>query len=142
MCSVFLTRLKGSIFSNKKCQKGLTVIHNYHCFDFIVPPNITHISANQTVNDGDNMTLHCSAEGFPAPNITWTRVSDNRVVMMPLTISTKDEGVYRCTATNNIGQPASADVFVTVQCEFQKSQFNLSNFLSKLIMTLLVSLAF
>lgn len=64
------------------------------------------------------MILTCTAEGSPAPNITWTRVSDNTVVMMPLSISTQDEGFYRCTATNNIGQPASADVFVTVQCKY------------------------
>ena len=70
------------------------------------------------------MTLNCSAGGFPTPNITWTRVSDNRVVMMPLTISTQDGVVYRCTATNNIGQPASADVFVTVQCKYLKSTIN------------------
>ena len=64
------------------------------------------------------MMLNCTAGGFPAPNITWTRVSDNRVVIMPLSISAQDAGIYRCTATNNIGQPASADVSVTVQCEF------------------------
>ena len=36
---------------------------------------------------------------------------------MPLKISKQSKGGYRCTADNNIGNPASADVFITVQCE-------------------------
>ncbi|XP_044168126.1 fibroblast growth factor receptor 3-like [Acropora millepora] len=79
-------------------------------------PNLTFISVNQTVNDGDVVWLNCSADGFPAPNIAWTRLFTNRNVHMPLTITGKqDEGFYVCTAENGIGNPATADVFVTVQ---------------------------
>ena len=39
-------------------------------------PEITHISAPQTPNRGEMLTLNCTADGNPAPNITWTRLSN------------------------------------------------------------------
>ena len=79
---------------------------------------ITHISGNQTVNETDVVTLSCSAEGMPTPSITWTRVSDNSSVSFPLTITGKqDEGGYRCTADNGIGNPASQVVYIIVESE-------------------------
>ena len=39
---------------------------------------------------------------------------------MPLTITGKqDEGGYRCTGDNKVGNPAASDVFITVQCKSQ-----------------------
>ncbi|XP_068733590.1 tyrosine-protein kinase receptor Tie-1-like isoform X3 [Montipora capricornis] len=79
------------------------------------PPNIVGISANQTVNEANGLTLNCTTSGNPSPNTTWTRLWDNRVVSMPLTnIRRQDEGGYRCTANNGIGNPVSKDVFITV----------------------------
>ena len=41
---------------------------------------------------------------------------------MPFLITGKqDEGIYTCTAYNGIGNPSTADVFVTVQCKSQLS---------------------
>ncbi|XP_068686466.1 uncharacterized protein [Montipora foliosa] len=80
------------------------------------PPNITFISLNQTVAEGHVVLLNCTADGYPGPNITWTRLSTNRIVSMPLTITGKqDEGAYRCTADNRIKNSATSDVFLTVQ---------------------------
>jgi len=85
------------------------------------PPHITYISGNQAVNEGDQVTLNCTADGKPTPNITWTRFSDNSSVTFPLTITGKqDEGKYRCTADNGIGSLSSSVVLVNVQ---SKSQF-------------------
>ena len=80
------------------------------------PAAITHISGNQTVNEAGVVALNCSAKGMPTPNITWTRVSDNSPVSFPLTITGKqDEGGYKCTADNGIGNPASQVVYVVVE---------------------------
>ena len=69
------------------------------------------------MNEGDKVTLNCTADGNPTASITWTRVSDNSIVTFPLTISKQDKGAYRCTANNGIGNPLGRDVFITVQCE-------------------------
>lgn len=91
---------------------------------FTDQPNLTFISVNQTVNDSDVVQLNCTADGFPTPNITLTRLSPYRDVGMSFKVKGKqDEGYYRCTADNGIGNPASADVFVTVQCKSQLSLY-------------------
>ena len=67
---------------------------------------------------GDVLALKCTAYGDPTPKITWTRVSDNSVVTFPLTISGKqDEGVYKCTADNGVGDAANRNVNVFIQSE-------------------------
>ena len=83
------------------------------------PPEITDISKNQTKNEGDLLTLSCTAYGDPTPNIKWTRVSNDSVVTFPFNISGKqDEGVYKCTADNGVGNAANRSVYVYVQSEF------------------------
>ena len=89
------------------------------------PAVITHISGNQTENETDVVTLICSAEGMPTPSISWTRFPDNNSVSFPLTITGKqDEGGYRCTADNGIGNPASQNVYICVESELTKYQLN------------------
>ena len=85
-------------------------------FDFSVPSIINHTSDNQTVNQNDEVHLNCTADGFPAPTIFWTRLSDNSNVSIPFNISgRRDQGGYRCTAYNGVGDPDSANVFIIVQ---------------------------
>ena len=87
-------------------------------FVFAVQPTISEIPGNQTVTEGGNVTLKCLADGKPTPNIVWTRLSDNSVVIMPLTdIRRQDAGKYRCTADNGIESPATGDVWIAVQCK-------------------------
>ena len=65
------------------------------------------------------MNLNCSAKGKPKPIITWTRLSDNRVVTMPLiNINRHDAGDYRCTAENGVGTPSTRSVTIDVQCKY------------------------
>ncbi|XP_020614819.1 neurotrimin-like [Orbicella faveolata] len=78
-------------------------------------PEITSISDNKTLVKGDSVSLNCTADGYPTPNITWTKVSDNSPVSFPLTITGKEnEGLYRCTADNGIGSTVTEDVTITV----------------------------
>lgn len=86
------------------------------CLALLDPPEITRISGNQTVDEGDVVILNCIAGGEPKPNITWKRLSDNSHVNFPLTITgKKDEGSYRCTAENGIGNISISDVNIAVQ---------------------------
>ena len=92
------------------------------------PPNIISISLNQTVAEGDVVLLNCTADGNPEPSITWTRLSSNSIVSMPMTIAGKqDEGGYRCTADNRIGSSTATDVFITVQCKFSLRTVSYNN---------------
>ena len=85
-------------------------------FSTIVPPENIHTHGNQTVNQHDSIKLNCTADGNPVPNITWTRLSDSSFVAIPLRVTAKqDEGVYRCTADNGVGNAATSEVFITVQ---------------------------
>ena len=101
-----------------RCFYKTSIQTTYHLFiDLLGPPNITHISVNQTANEGDKMMLNCTANGNPPPNITWTRLSDNSRVTFPLAVRRQDEGGYRCTADNGIATKVH-DVFITVRCEW------------------------
>ena len=89
------------------------------------PPRIASISFNQMVAQEDVVLLNCTAHGNPEPIITWTRLSDNSIVRMPLNITGKqDEGGYRCTAYNGIGNATTSDVFITVRCKSLLSMHN------------------
>ena len=98
-------------------MSSLVANHTYYPFtDLLGPPTITHISHNQTVNEGDMLMLNCTADGNPPPNITWTRLSSNSHVNFPMVVGRHDEGGYRCSADNGIAIKVH-DVFITVQCE-------------------------
>ena len=65
------------------------------------------------------MNLNCSAKGKPKPRITWTRLTDNSNVTMPLNnISRHDAGDYRCTAENGVGTPSTRGVTIDVRCKY------------------------
>ena len=91
-------------------------------------PSITFISPNQTVNDSTLVWLDCGADSVPKATITWTRLSTNKTVGRPFNITGKqDQGIYRCTANNGIGNAATANVIVIVQC---KSQYYVFTFIT------------
>ncbi|XP_068687089.1 uncharacterized protein [Montipora foliosa] len=99
-----------------KFENLLAVIKRDHVHLIVEgPPNITDISADQTVKEGNDLTVNCTASGNPAPNTTWIKLTDNSIVTMPLTnIRRTDEGGYRCSAYNGVGNLATKDVFITV----------------------------
>ena len=92
------------------------------CYIVLLDPAvITHISRNQTVNETDEVKPICLAKGLPRPlPASWTRVSDNSSVSFPLNITGKqDEGGYRCTAKNGIGNPASQIFYIIVESKLK-----------------------
>jgi len=88
------------------------------------------LAANQVVTEGDpaTVTLTCEADGFPPPNILWTKVfgngSDSNVLFSgtqyEFSNNRTNAGTYRCTAENGIGSAVSQTVNVTVNCEYYR----------------------
>ena len=84
-----------------------------------VPPSIIEITGNTSVIEGGNVNMNCSAKGKPKPRITWTRLSDNSNVTMPLiNINRHDAGDYRCTAENGVGTTSTRGVTIDVRCKY------------------------
>ena len=48
----------------------------YFDFKILVPPRITKHPNDTTINEGDNITLLCYAEGPPKPSFSWNIVSE------------------------------------------------------------------
>ncbi|XP_068685586.1 fibroblast growth factor receptor 3-like isoform X5 [Montipora foliosa] len=79
------------------------------------PPSNIRASSDRNITAPANLTLNCSANGKPEPTITWTRLSDNTEVTMPLSITGRqDAGDYRCTADNGVGSSLTKDVSIIV----------------------------
>ncbi|KAB5530702.1 hypothetical protein PHYPO_G00132430 [Pangasianodon hypophthalmus] len=72
-------------------------------------PEIGPDSSTEVVKEGGAVSLSCTAEGNPEPEVTWSFQSKTRVTgrrQTTLTISEAsldDDGVYTCTATNDLG---------------------------------------
>ncbi|XP_068686491.1 B-cell receptor CD22-like [Montipora foliosa] len=91
-----------------------TVVADLVMITILVSPTV--ISENQTVTEGEYLSLLCSAKGKPQPRTTLIELSNNSVVSGNFTsISREDAGGYRCTADNGIGSPVSKVVFIDVQ---------------------------
>ncbi|XP_044540213.1 vascular cell adhesion protein 1-like, partial [Gracilinanus agilis] len=88
-----------------------------------VPKNpAISISPSNTVQEGDPVTLTCSSEGLPPPQIFWSKKQDNED-LSPLSenatltlVATRreDSGTYVCEAKNQFGK-SRKEVEITVQ---------------------------
>ena len=91
-------------------------------FWLLVPPQMVILPQNKTVNKSYPVLLRCEASGgYPAPSITWAK--DGRQLhgaQRTVTIGQSrksDAARYVCTAHNGVGQPKTAEAYVTVQCK-------------------------
>ena len=99
-----------------------TTFH-YYFLSHVVAPNVTAISADQTVTSPAPVSVNCTVDSYPSSNITWlhneaevqvasSRVTistvqvDNRTQESTLTLlntTAEDTGTYICSAVNTEG---------------------------------------
>ena len=74
-----------------------------------------------TATEGDDVTLECHVTGNPWPTVRWYRqsvlVAEGEQVRVG-NVSRHDTDRYRCVADNGVGQPATCQTSLTVQCTF------------------------
>uniref|UniRef100_I3JXY4 Hemicentin 2 n=1 Tax=Oreochromis niloticus TaxID=8128 RepID=I3JXY4_ORENI len=68
-------------------------------------PLFSEAPADVTANVGENITLPCTARGFPQPTVTWRRQDGRQILMRTDSHSVwlDDEGLYICEAKNQFG---------------------------------------
>ncbi|XP_078091101.1 vascular cell adhesion protein 1-like [Mustelus asterias] len=80
------------------------------------PMGTTVLANNKTISEspvhlsnGDSIILICDSQGNPRPNLTWEYPKQSNVVMNSSGVlhisdaTTKNNGIYKCTATNKLG---------------------------------------
>ena len=100
------------------------------CSLYTVAPYDVNITGNNTYPHGSQLQLHCSSEGGPRLEYSWSRANtlsnDTTTNTNNLTISnvtTLDGGNYTCTVTNDAGSSSNT---VTVYGEL-KGEFMMAN---------------
>ncbi|XP_031330732.1 MAM domain-containing glycosylphosphatidylinositol anchor protein 2-like [Photinus pyralis] len=96
-----------------------------HTVEILIPPNLQIIPPeNQvTAKQGGSVLFECQATGNPAPIVQWSKkdgiLPSGLQVESGSTLSLNDlqkqhAGMYQCTASNGIGQPATSEVKLQV----------------------------
>ena len=115
----------------RKDDAGLYICHYQsdpvselvHVLDVQYPPKMVSASEDKQVTKGDSVTLECSATGNPTPTITWSKVgghmpsgqeSEEGFSLTLDEVNRHVEGTYQCTADNQVGEPVSAQMAITV----------------------------
>ena len=95
---------------------------------FIALANLTNVSSDTTLLEGQDLQLFCIASGRPDPNITSVRISPSGIVSDVLhrgttwdfkNINRTEAGTYCCIANNGVEDPVSHTISVTVLCEYK-----------------------
>ena len=111
-----------------------------HDVFYTVPPNLDPITIPEFVYENDNITINCSATGYPPPSLQWTRngmeLTDERFTVNDIpcssdclvdaretssliitNVSMSDIDMYTCTAMNILSK-VNASLQLTVRCKF------------------------
>lgn len=76
------------------------------------PPYVVVFPTNSTVLEGEKVVFQCNKSGIPTPTVAWSKIGgtlpDTAVIlesgMLKIeSVSSSDQGVYECTATNSEG---------------------------------------
>ena len=132
-CSVFIIPQ----YIKRSITKELVILSSKNTIGFFPysdKPAFTTYPLNQTVGEGDNVTLFCDATGNPKPTISWTidgltvniqgqprisLTSDNKQLTVRNVKRTDRNHQYRCRANNSVETITSVAASLNVQCEYQ-----------------------
>eukprot|EP00093_Oithona_nana_P010757 10757.XXX_265016_286838_1 [CDS] Oithona nana genome sequencing. len=100
-------------------------MHQTSRLEILVPPSVQPLPQDGkfVVRKGSTITLECEAKGNPTPKITWLRKNNllpsgekfeegNSVIIQD--VSRHHSGIYVCTADNDVGTPARAEIDLKV----------------------------
>ena len=92
----------------------------------ITAPSLLRSPVKTTVNQSQTAILKCSTDGYPTPQVTWSKLNSQLPVGRHVVESSGalilkyvrpgDEGVYSCKAKNLLGS-VDASAKLTVQCK-------------------------
>ena len=92
----------------------------------ITAPSLLQSPVKTTVNQSQKAIFKCSADGYPTPQVTWSKLNSQLPVGRHVVESSGalilkyvrpgDEGVYSCKAKNLLGS-VDASAKLTVQCK-------------------------
>ena len=92
----------------------------------ITAPSLLQSPVKTTANQSQTAILNCSADGYPTPQVTWSKMNSQLPVGRHVVESSGalilkyvrpgDEGVYSCKAKNLLGS-VDASAKLTVQCK-------------------------
>ena len=84
------------------------------------PPHIVSYLVNPVAEEGSDLTISCTATGYPPPEYHWERQRqtmpskalgvDSRILTIP-NITMEDGGSYTCTVSNPAGIDESKPIF-------------------------------
>ena len=94
----------------------------------IAAPTVAVSPAKMTVNESKTASFQCSVSGNPKPVSTWSKLEGKSEKILSATTDGKliltnaagsDSGVYKCSASNILGQQAQALVRLVVNGRFR-----------------------
>ena len=104
----------------------------YSNFNYLGPPTIS-IGADRIldVEEGEDKSLHCDANGDPIPLVTWKK--DGQILQQSNTttsifitnIELRDAGTYVCTAENRAGSVSQSILLRVTRCKCYLVPFSL-----------------
>ena len=112
---------------------------NVFCFQILVPPRITKSPNDTIINEGENITLTCDAEGPPKPTFAWSNASEKVTIKKIISKNNKLElrnvrsaGRYHFTVTciaSNKGGKSTANATIEILGEYLKFTLNVEMYL-------------
>ncbi|XP_076264873.1 neurotrimin-like [Rhynchophorus ferrugineus] len=97
-------------------------VRQRHAIEVLHPPSVEPfpLSGFLQVKLGEEVRMSCKADGVPYPLISWSskgeelRLLDHRELLVFTASDRYLAGLYECTATNGVGEPAKAQIELSI----------------------------